>query len=98
MKNPIMRHCLNMQLVRVVDALSREAIFDLWNTFVGIALPLSRFIPPPLSVPIIGFFGTSPMYTLSEEDQEALTLVRRLARLLGSEMNKQTVAGVLNCL
>lgn len=83
-----------MQLVRVVDALSREAIFELWNTFVGISLPLSRFIPLPFSVPVTAFFGTSPMYILSEEDQEALSLVRRLAGLLGSDMNKQTVAGV----
>ncbi|KAI5067323.1 hypothetical protein GOP47_0017851 [Adiantum capillus-veneris] len=86
-----LQELLLAEVVRIVDALSREAVFELWNTFVGFALPLSRYIPLPLSIPITGFFGISPTYSLSEEDQEALTLVRRLGRLLGSEMNRQTV-------
>ncbi|MCO5553207.1 hypothetical protein L7F22_006728 [Adiantum nelumboides] len=87
-----LQELLLAEVVRIVDALSREAIFELWNTFVGLALPLSRNIPPPFSIPILGFFEISPTYSLSEEDQEALTLVRRLGRLLGSEMNRNTVA------
>lgn len=80
------------ELVRVVDALSREAIFELWNTFVGISLPFSRFVQPTWPIPVPGLFGVSSMYTLSPEDEEALKLVRRLWKLMGSELNKQTAA------
>ncbi|KAH7332390.1 hypothetical protein KP509_20G085000 [Ceratopteris richardii] len=89
-----LQELLLAEVVRIVDALSREAAFELWNTFVGVLLPLNRVMPLPLSIPMLGFFGMSPTFSLSDEDQEAIALVKVLARFLGSELNKETVKGM----
>lgn len=83
------------ELVRVVDALSREAFFELWNIFNVKIFPFPYFLPPLYSwpSPLKGLlFGVNSMTTITDEDQEALKLVRRLWNLVGSQVNQQTVA------
>lgn len=83
-----------MQLVRVVDALSREATLELWKSFVVDApLPFPRMLVTIWPMPSWGLFGLAP-YTLSREDKEALTLVKRLWKLMGSEASTHTLTGM----
>ena len=83
-----------MQLVRIVDALSREAIVELWKSFVGVApAPFPQMFVALWPLPNFGLFGVAS-YNLSEEDKEALALVKRLWKLMGSEVSTHTLLGI----
>lgn len=90
---------LLIELVRAVDALSREALAELWGFFVSQALfPL----PPELSAPKSWlmplpslFFGSRRIASLSQEDEYSLDTVKRLWVLAEPQFRQTTfVSGI----
>ncbi|BBN18853.1 aarF domain-containing kinase [Marchantia polymorpha subsp. ruderalis] len=73
------------ELARSVDALSREALAELWRLIgstlriPGLPVPASLSAPRSWPLPVPGlFFGMNSVATLSEEDQKSLDTVKRL--------------------
>lgn len=90
---------LLIELVRAVDALSREALAELWGFFASQALfPL----PPELSAPKSWlmplpslFFGSRRIASLSQEDEYSLDTVKRLWVLAEPQFRQTTfVSGI----
>lgn len=86
-------HFIYLQLVRAVDALSRQAIAELWSSFAtSIRIPLSAPLRTPGSwpLPLPGLvLGLSPTARLTEEDVKSLETVRRIWALLEPEIQQQ---------
>lgn len=87
------------ELVRAVDALSREALAELWGFFASQALfPL----PPELSAPKSWlmplpslFFGSRCIASLSQDDEYSLDTVKRLWVLAEPQFRQTTfVSGI----
>jgi len=87
------------ELVRAVDALSREALAELWGFFASQALfPL----PPELSAPKSWlmplpslFFGSRRIASLSQDDEYSLDTVKRLWVLAEPQFRQNTfVSGI----
>ncbi|KAH7278617.1 hypothetical protein KP509_38G049100 [Ceratopteris richardii] len=74
------------ELVRAVDALSRDAVADIWQYFASralVSLPPALMAPKSWPVPLPGlFFGSSRVATLSREDEKSLEAVKRIWVLL----------------
>ncbi|KAI5068073.1 hypothetical protein GOP47_0016418 [Adiantum capillus-veneris] len=81
-----LQELLLTELVRVVDALSRDAVAEIWQYFASralISLPPALKAPKSWPIPLPGlFFGSSRVATLSPEDQQSLEAVKRLWVLL----------------
>ncbi|MCO5601667.1 hypothetical protein L7F22_055790 [Adiantum nelumboides] len=81
-----LQELLLTELVRVVDALSRDAVAEIWQYFAsraGISLPPALKAPKSWPIPLPGLlFGSSRVATLSSEDQQSLEAVKRLWILL----------------
>jgi len=74
------------EVVRAVDALSREALADLWQFFSRrLSLPATMTIPGSWPLPIFvlgGRLGGRQMAQLSSDDYKSLDFVRRLWMLV----------------
>ncbi|MCO5587978.1 hypothetical protein L7F22_041931 [Adiantum nelumboides] len=81
-----LQELLLTELVRVVDALSRDAVAEIWQYFASravISLPPALKAPKSWPIPLPGLlFGSSRVATLSSEDQQSLEAVKRLWILL----------------
>lgn len=71
-----------VQVVRAVDALSREAVAELWQ-FFSKRIPLPALLVTPGSWPLPGvILGVNHMAKLSVEDYKSLDIIRRLWMLV----------------
>ncbi|KAG0584530.1 hypothetical protein KC19_3G215800 [Ceratodon purpureus] len=81
------------ELVRTVDALSRQAIAELWSSFatsIQIPLPAGLRTPGSWPLPLPGLLlGSSPTARLTEEDVKSLETVRRIWTLVGPQVQQQ---------
>eukprot|EP00850_Spirogloea_muscicola_P000970 SM000003S11215 [mRNA] locus=s3:1611199:1615417:+ [translate_table: standard] len=88
-----LQELLLTELVRAVDALSREAMAELWSYFASRSIiPLST-LPGSWPVPLPGMMfgmarGTWPVARLSDDDQRALGIVRSIWNLLEPHLNQ----------
>lgn len=85
-KGSYLQELLLTELVRVVDALSRDAVAEIWQYFASralISLPPAFTAPKSWPIPLPGLlFGSSRVATLSTQDQQSLEAVKRLWVLL----------------
>lgn len=85
-----------VQVVRAVDALSREALAELWQFFSQRgSLPSTMAIPGSWPLPSFvlgGALGGRQMARLSAEDYKSLDLVRRLWILVEPHLMRPTTA------
>ena len=84
--------CICVQVVRAVDALSREALAELWRFFSQrISLPSTMAIPGSWPLPSF-VLGGRQMARLSPEDYKSLDLVRRLWMLVEPHLMRPSTA------
>lgn len=80
--------------MRTVDALSRQAIAELWSSFatsIRIPLPAGLRTPGSWPLPLPGLLlGLSPTARLTEEDVKSLETVRRIWTLLEPNVQRQS--------
>lgn len=85
-----------VQVVRAVDALSREALADLWQFFSQrLSLPATMAIPGSWPLPMFvfgGILGGRKMAQLSPEDYKSLDFVRRLWMLVEPHLLRPSTA------
>ncbi|KAL3677069.1 hypothetical protein R1sor_027017 [Riccia sorocarpa] len=84
------------ELARSVDALSREALAELWRLTAstmripGLPVPASLLMPGSWPLPVPGFlFGVTTVATLSEEDRRSLDTVKRLWALTEASLTRR---------
>ncbi|KAG0591725.1 hypothetical protein KC19_1G196600 [Ceratodon purpureus] len=84
------------EVVRAVDALSREALAELWHFFSQrVSLPSTIAIPGSWPLPSFvlgGVLGGRQMARLSPEDYKSLDLVRRLWMLVEPHLQRPSSA------
>ncbi|GLJ48114.1 hypothetical protein SUGI_1015930 [Cryptomeria japonica] len=89
-----LQELLLKELVLAVDALSREALAELW-TFFAFQAPIpflpNLFQPKSWPIPLSSiFFGSRRIVSLSEEDEYSLDTVKRLWILLEPQFRQPT--------
>lgn len=99
--NQALGFILCVQVVRAVDALSREALADLWQFFSQrLSLPAAMAIPGSWPLPMFvfgGMLGGRNMAQLSPDDYKSLDFVRRLWMLVEPHLLRpSTAAGMLS--
>lgn len=81
-----LQELLLTELVRIVDALSRDAVAEIWQYFASralVSLPPALTAPKSWPIPLPGLlFGSSRVATLSAKDHQSLEAVKRLWVLL----------------
>lgn len=81
------------ELVRAVDALSRQALAELWRSVamsIRFPLPAALLAPGSWPLPLPGLLlGSSPTAKLTEEDVKSLETVRRIWALLEPQFQQQ---------
>ncbi|CAK9871622.1 unnamed protein product [Sphagnum jensenii] len=80
------------ELVRAVDALSREALAELWR-YLARRIPMPAALAAPGSWPLLlpGLIvGVSPMARLTVEDHSSLETVRRLWVFIEPQLRQQS--------
>lgn len=82
-----------MQLVRAIDALSRRALAELWNTFatsIRIPLPSGFLVPGSWPLPLPGLIlGLNTTAKLTDEDLQSLETVKRIWALLEPQFQQR---------
>ncbi|KAL3677092.1 hypothetical protein R1sor_027040 [Riccia sorocarpa] len=93
---------LLIELARSVDALSREALAELWRLIAstlripGLPVPASLLMPGSWPLPVPGFlFGVTTVATLSEEDRRSLDTVKRLWALTEPSLTRRAPLDIL---